>query len=105
MRDLFIREIKIHREYIGQDSYIAGIPALINLERLEFTAPVTFLAGENGTGKSTLLEAVAVAYGFNPEGGTKNYSFSTYDSHSDLHRALTVVKGAERPRGNYFLRA
>ena len=105
MRDLFIREIKIHREYIGQDSYIAGIPALINLERLEFTAPVTFFAGENGTGKSTLLEAVAVAYGFNPEGGTKNYSFSTYDSHSDLHRALTVVKGAERPRGNYFLRA
>lgn len=58
-----------------------------------FNKPIIFLVGENGSGKSTLLEAIAVAYGFNPEGGTKNYSFSTYESHSELCEAalhLTV---------------
>ena len=43
-------------------------------------------AGQNGSGKSTLLEAIAIAYGFNPEGGTKNYVFSTHDTHSELLR-------------------
>ena len=37
----------------------------------------TALVGPNGSGKSTLLEAIAVASGFNPEGGTKNFGFST----------------------------
>lgn len=62
-------------------------------EQLEFHKPITFFVGENGSGKSTLLEAIAVAYGFNPEGGTRNYSFSTYDSHSELCNAMTVIKG------------
>lgn len=60
--------------------------------------------GENGTGKSTLLEAVAVAYGFNPEGGTKNFDFSTEDSHSELWQALTLVKRGFASDG-FFLRA
>ena len=54
---------------------------------------------------STLLEAIAVAWGFNPEGGTKNYNFSTYDSHSDLHDAIRLVKGYRKAGWGYFLRA
>ena len=61
--------------------------------------------GENGSGKSTLLEAVAIAYGFNPEGGSRNYSFSTYDSHSELCEAVTLKKGWKKASGGYFLRA
>ena len=61
--------------------------------------------GENGSGKSTLLEAIAVAYGFNPEGGTRNYSFSTYDSHSELCDTIRLIKGAYRAKMGYFLRA
>lgn len=56
------------------DDYLRDIPAvrhLIREKHIAFTKPVTFLVGENGTGKSTLLEAIAVAYGFNAEGGTK----------------------------------
>ena len=51
------------------------------------------------------MEALAVAYGFNPEGGTKNYSFSTYDSHSRLHEAIKVSKGYRKAKWGYFLRA
>lgn len=51
------------------------------------------LRGENGSGKSTLLDAIAVNFGFNPEGGSKNFSFSSYDTHSPLFDYLTVAKG------------
>ena len=46
-----------------------------------------------------------MAYGFNPEGGTKNYSFSTYDSHSQLFEAVRLIKGVCKPKWGYFLRA
>lgn len=86
-------------------SYLRKIDAIKDLNTLNFNKPVTFFVGENGSGKSTLLEAVAVAYGFNPEGGTKNYSFSTYDSHSELCDAIRIVKGIRKPKWGYFLRA
>jgi predicted ATPase len=66
---------------------------------------VTFIVGENGSGKSTLLEAIAVAVGFNAEGGTKNFHFSTRDSHSPLHNYLRIVRSHVRPRDGFFLRA
>ena len=71
--------------FAGEDAYLEGIPAIAGLGLLELHQPVTFLVGENGSGKSTLLEAVALALGFNPEGGSKNFSFSTRDTHSGLH--------------------
>ena len=61
--------------------------------------------GENGSGKSTLLEAIAIAYGFNPEGGTRNYHFSTRDTHSELCDAIRLIRNASRPGWGYFLRA
>jgi predicted ATPase len=75
------------------------------LDVLKFHPKVTFLVGENGSGKSTLLEAIAVSFGFNPEGGTKNFTFSTRDSHSDLHKFLRLGKGFKRPADGFFLRA
>lgn len=67
--------------------------------------PVTYFVGENGSGKSTLLEAIAVSCGFNPEGGSRNYNFSTYDSHSELCNAMTLGKGWRKLTWGYFLRA
>ena len=90
---------------ISPDSYLRKIPAISSLESLSFQRPITFFVGENGSGKSTLLEAIAVAYGFNPEGGTRNYSFSTFDSHSELYRAVRLSKGAVKTQWGYFLRA
>lgn len=105
MRSKFIQSVSVDWERVPADSYLRSIPAISSLETLRFDAPLTFLVGENGTGKSTLIEAIAVSYGFNPEGGTRNYTFSTRDSHSELHRALRISRGAKRPAFGYFLRA
>lgn len=105
MNHQFIRQLTIDWNKIDRDSYLRDIPAINGLDSLEFTQSVTFFVGENGSGKSTLLEAIAVAYGFNPEGGTRNYNFSTYDSHSKLHEAIRLSKGYRKAQGGYFLRA
>ena len=102
----FIRAIEVaHEADPRRNEYPFSIPALAGLERLELDPCVTFLAGENGSGKSTLIEAIAVAAGLNPEGGSQNFNFSTRASHSPLHDALRVIRGAERPSTSYFLRA
>ena len=66
---------------------------------------VTFFVGENGSGKSTLIEAIAVATGFNAEGGSRNFNFQTYGSHSSLHQYLRIARSPRRRRDGYFLRA
>ncbi len=66
---------------------------------------VTYLIGENGSGKSTLLEAVAVAAGMNAEGGSSNFNFATRESHSELWKAMRLVRGVHRPATDFFLRA
>lgn len=104
--DLYIDRV-ILSEPIEPSSYLNAIPAVQHLCRvgeLRLDSRVTILIGENGTGKSTLLEAIAVAYGFNPEGGTLNFSFKTEDSHSDLYRHIRLGKH-RRPRDGFFLRA
>ena len=55
-----------------EQSYLNKLPVvrwLMERKELKLDSPVTFLVGENGAGKSTLLEAIAVNFGFNPEGG------------------------------------
>jgi len=105
MNEQFIKGISIDWNKIDPNSYLRKIEALNGLDTLEFTKPITFFVGENGSGKSTLLEAIAIAYGFNPEGGTKNYSFSTYDSHSDLCENMRIIRGYRKAGWGYFLRA
>lgn len=105
MNSQFIQRVLINWDKIDARSYLREIEAINGLAALEFTNPITFFVGENGSGKSTMLEALAIASGFNPEGGTKNYSFSTYDSHSELCNAMRISKGFRQAKWGYFLRA
>ncbi len=105
MNHQFIQSVLFDWDMINDDSYLKNIEALYKVEKIEFTKPVSFFVGENGSGKSTLLEAIAVAHGFNPEGGTKNYCFSTHDTHSELCNAITIAKGYRKEKWGYFLRA
>lgn len=105
MKQLFINGLFLDWDDIPANSYLRKIPALQGLEQLSFRKPITLFTGENGSGKSTLLEGIAVAMGFNPEGGTRNYRFSTHDTHSELWEAIRLEQGIYKPRGGYFLRA
>ena len=103
--DRFITEVRL-KSPIPEGSYLKKLPAVRFLERhpLEFRKRVSIFAGENGSGKSTLLEGIATAYGFNPEGGSLNYSFETNATHSELYRHLLLSK-LFRPKDGFFLRA
>ena len=102
----FLRSIYLKREEVPSfKKYPFNLPSFKKLNELSLHPKVTFLIGENGMGKSTLLEAIAVALGFNPEGGSLNFNFSTFDSHSPLGDYLKVIKGIEKPKDGFFLRA
>ncbi len=105
MRRLHIEGMTIDWSKMSHHSYLNEVLAIKNIENLIFDCPITFFCGENGTGKSTLLEAIAVNYGFNPEGGSLNYRFSTFDSHSGLCDAIRLTKGVGKKKYGYFLRA
>ena len=105
MNGQFIQGVIFDWNKIDNDSYLKRIEAFQGVEKLDFNKPITFFVGENGSGKSTLLEALAVAHGFNPEGGTKNYVFSTHDTHSELCDAIRLVKSYRKEKWGYFLRA
>lgn len=88
------------------ERYPFTIPAVRELARIDFHADVTFFVGENGSGKSTMLEAIAVALGFGKDGGTRNVRIAQEsDSVSGLHDYLKLSKSYKRPSDNYFLRA
>lgn len=105
MDSLFIQGVLFNWSKVDSASYVREIEAFKDIERLDFRKPVTFFAGENGSGKSTLLEAIAIAHGFNPEGGTRNYLFSTRETHSDLYQGTRISKSWRKEKYGYFLRA
>jgi predicted ATPase len=102
----FIRSLTLKRELVGDAGvYPFSIPAISGLSELALDPHVTLLCGPNASGKSTLIEAIAVAAELNPEGGSRNFSFETRGSHSQLGDLLRLVRGARRPRTEFFLRA
>lgn len=104
--DAFVRSAEIlWNEVPDADAYPFDIPAIASLRKLRFNKGVTFFCGENGTGKSTLLEAVGIAFGFNPEGGSRNYTFSTRPTHSELHDFIRLDRSLYRPLDGYFVRS
>lgn len=102
----FLIDIKLKRDKVEDFSqYPFCLNAIKSLDKLRLHPSVTYFVGENGSGKSTLLEAVAVAAGFNPEGGSKNFGFSTRSSHSILSDYIRLSRGIKKPKDGFFLRA
>jgi predicted ATPase len=101
----YLRSVEIQPDAVVEpDAYPFSIPAVRELETLEPHPDVTFFVGENGAGKSTVLEAIAVGLGMPAEGGTRNVHREQQEV-SPLHRYLKLVKGYKQPRFSYFLRA
>jgi len=100
----YVNTIQLHAPEGIPSDYPFDIACLRNFDKLRFHPKVTYLVGENGMGKSTLLEAIAVALGFNAEGGSKNFNFNTQPSHSILYNYLRISKGVHRMKDGFFLR-
>ena len=104
MNRLFVNKIKLNKENINSNIYPFNIKCLKNFEELNIDNTVTLLYGENGIGKSTLIEAIARALGISPEGGSNNMQFSNYDDYSELYKHITIGKFGV-PKTKFFLRA
>jgi predicted ATPase len=108
MDDALVRAVELRPPETGEPrtGYPWELPVVRGLASgLALHPAVTYLIGENGSGKSTLLEALAASAGMNPEGGSSNFAFSTRESHSGLWEAIRLIRGARRPRTDFFLRA
>ncbi|GGB46252.1 ABC transporter ATP-binding protein [Lentibacillus populi] len=102
----YVKNVTLKKEMIpSYDTFPFHLPVINMFQELVLHPNVTYIIGENGMGKSTLLEGIAVALGFNPEGGTRNFNFSSYDSHSSLDQYLRIAKGVQRPKDGFFFRA
>lgn len=84
-----------------------SIPAVAQVlrEGIDLAPGVTFLVGENGSGKSTIVEGIAVAYGLSPEGGSRQAMHRTRPTESPLSDWLRLQRGVGASRWGFFLRA
>jgi predicted ATPase len=118
--EAFVRSVRLlpapGEERIGHPW---DLPAIAQLaDGLELHPQVTYLIGENGSGKSSLLAAIAMAAGMNPEGGSSGYLFPTEGREAETYafsrrasettrlvQSIRLIRGARRPKTDFFLRA
>lgn len=103
-----LKNITLLRERVTQPhQYPFNIPTIESLNSIEVTSRVCFFVGENGTGKSTLLEAIAAHYGFGLEGGNRNFSPSTTDTVRAIEPLMKALRLSftSRTGGGFYLRA
>ena len=88
-------------------AYPLSIPSIASLKNLEITSRICFFVGENGTGKSTLLEAIAAHYGFGLEGGNRNFSPKTTASVTSIEPLVKALRLSftHRTGKGFYLRA
>lgn len=82
-----------------------SIPAVGQLLKGVDFAPLTVLVGENGSGKSTVIEAIALAFGLSAEGGSTGARHHTRRTESELWDALSLRRDIGASRWGFFLRA
>lgn len=71
-------------EFIESDKnwFPFSLPLFRNETKVEFKTPITFIVGENGSGKSTFLEGLASVVGFNSMGGNANHNYGIKENYS-----------------------
>lgn len=103
---MFIESIEIYnKNFPKRDRYPFNLKVFWETDRLDFANDVVFFVGENGTGKSTLLEAIARNYGLTVWGGEKTHIIHHNPYETRLHNFITLKTGQPRgtiPKGFLF---
>jgi predicted ATPase len=99
----FLTQISLRPDRVVPGVYPFDIPALRDLT-LSLTRPITFLVGENGSGKSSLLEGLAWSVGFGAHGGNRDHQFAENVDGDAFGRALNL-SWRQRSTAGFFLRA
>ena len=100
----FLKNVRIVPELVQKGKFPFTLPLFDEDLEIEFTSNVAFLVGENGTGKSTLIEAIAECCGFNSSGGNRNHTYSSPTEPSTLAAALRLSWMPKVTNG-FFMRA
>jgi predicted ATPase len=103
-----LKTLTLLRERVRDwDAYPFSVTAIRELDELVFRSRICFFAGENGTGKSTLLEAIGAHYGFGREGGNRNFRNDTTESNHSIDPLVKALRLSfdQRTGTGYFLRA
>ena len=102
---MFLQSVEnLHKDKTNFNKHPFNIPTIQAFEKLYFTSPVTFFVGENGSGKSTMLEGIADRCEFNIAGGGKNNTYDVHASQSSLGEYLRLAWMPKTSNG-FFLRA
>ena len=103
--NLIVKRVSLDKDKIeSYNKYPFNIDVVKNFEELNFESQVTFFVGENGIGKSTFIEAIAVALGLPAEGGTENFRYETKNTTSELSNYLNIST-YNKAKMKFFLRA
>ena len=103
-----LKKVTLLRERVDDwDKYPFSVPVISKLKDLRFQSRVCLFAGENGTGKSTLLEAIAAHYGFGREGGNRNFHNDSTESNHSVDSLVKALRMSfdKRTGAGFFLRA
>ena len=101
---VLLRSIAVERTNPWPDRFPFNVPIIASLERVSFTSPVTFLVGENGCGKSTLIEAIACAAESITAGSEVVSRDGTLSAVRDLAERFRL-SWSKRTRRGFFMRA
>lgn len=97
----------LSRIYLKDDhpkDFPFNLPIFKNGLDLRLKTNITFFVGENGTGKSTLMESIADKCDFNLSGGNRNHSYDFHKTESTLSEYLTLSWKTKINQG-FFMRA
>lgn len=85
--------------------YPYDLSFLRNINNIKFDNNINYIIGNNGTGKSTLIETIALLYGIHPEGGSRNNIYQPVETESKLSQYVRLIRYPRKPKDMYFYRA
>jgi predicted ATPase len=92
----------LHDRFPTREHYPFNLDILNTTDSIALSRPVTFFIGENGTGKSTLLRAIAQGCGIYLWEESQRRRFHNNEFENDLHTCLELAWTGERVPGSFF---